>query len=302
MSETTQERPYVLKAVVIDDGRELPLEAYSNMPEKAMREWPLFTREQVAALSDAIIREYFQPIWMDALKNFVVVIGYENTLPVPFDLAPFMDRVLKAEEVDDYRGGKGFNISYAKKETIEVDGVKLQVFSFDQLDYYFCRALQPVRAPALQQDDPRPHSLAMVCFLSGDEDEEHFEEAPLPAYSCSAAHQHVCALFTREQVDGILAVTRRSEFQPFWIEEIGTYAVVVGYDGCLPEQVDLEPHMGSVLQMADIDMSDGGDRFWVAYAEKHVIEVDGALEDAFSFAPAGMDFYWAEDQTPTASP
>lgn len=302
MTETVEERPYVLRTVVLDDGEERPIEAYSNMPEKTSREWPVFTRDQMPALLDATIREHFQPIWIDAIQNFVVVTGYQNSLPVPFDIEPFMDRVLKEEEIDEYQEGNGFNIGYAKKDVIEVEGDQLDVFSFDSVDYYFCRALEPVRAPVVGRGDPRPYALTMVAFDSGNgDDDEDKEEDAVPAYSNSSESQYVFPVFTREQVDGLLQITQRSQFQPFWIEEIGTYAVVVAYDSPLPEQFDIEPYMAAILQMTKIDEYRDGDGFWLAYAEKYVIEVDGTPEEAFSFHPADLDFYRVEAPGPSAT-
>lgn len=134
MSEAIDTRPYTLRAVVIDDGLERPIPAYSNHDQE-VGEWPVFTRESTD-------RSHFQTFWIEEIGTFVTVTGYGNSLPEDFDVAPYMEAILNMEEIDDYQDGKGFNIAYAVKRVIEVDGEQLETFSFDHVGWDFCRALK----------------------------------------------------------------------------------------------------------------------------------------------------------------
>lgn len=122
----------------------------------------------------------------------------------------------------------------------------------------------------------------------------------IPAYSNSREGEFEWPLFTREQVQGLLDITQRSYFQPFWIEELGTYAVVVGYGNSLPAEFDVEPYMHAILRMEEIDEYRGGEGFSISFAEKHSIEADGVEVEAFSFDTVGWDFYRADDASPSA--
>lgn len=142
MAETIDDRPYTLRTVVIDDGLERPIAAYSNHDQE-VGEWPVFTRDQVAGLLESTDRSHFQTFWIEEIGTFATVTGYGNSLPEDFDVAPYMEAILNMEEVDEYQDGNGFNIAYAVKRVIEVDGEQLVTFSFDHVGWDFCRALHP---------------------------------------------------------------------------------------------------------------------------------------------------------------
>lgn len=146
MMENIENRPYSLRTVVIEGHEEGLIECYSNTEADSMREWPVFTRDQVTGLMENTVRAHFQTFWIDELQNYAVVEGYGNSLPAKFDIAPHMAGVLEDEEVDAYDGGSGYFISLAEKRTIEVDGEKFDTFSFDQIDYYYCAPTEPTAA------------------------------------------------------------------------------------------------------------------------------------------------------------
>ncbi len=142
MTEQADTRPYSLRTVVIDDGAERPIAAYSNH-DQDVGEWPLFTRDQIPGLLDATQRNHFQLFWIEEIGTYANVIGHNNTLPEVFDIAPHMTAILQMEPVDHFDDGKGFYIDYPVIRVIEVDGESLETFSFDHVGYAFCRALEP---------------------------------------------------------------------------------------------------------------------------------------------------------------
>ena len=89
MTEQLDTRPYSLRTVVIDDGAERPIAAYSNH-DKDVGEWPVFTRDQIEGLLDATQRNHFQLFWIEEISTYANVVGYDNALPEVFDIAPYM--------------------------------------------------------------------------------------------------------------------------------------------------------------------------------------------------------------------
>lgn len=146
MTDQTDTRPYTLRTVVIDGGDEFPIPAYSNHDGK-VGEWPLFTREQIPALLEATVRSHLQLFWIDEIENYAVVTGYGNTLTDPFDLAPFMEAILRDEVIEQYDEGRGFHIARAGKHRITVDGEEFDTFDIDHVGYTFISALDATAAP-----------------------------------------------------------------------------------------------------------------------------------------------------------
>lgn len=146
MIEQKDTRPYTLRTVVIADGDEMPIAAYSNH-DGAVGEWPLFTREQIPALLHATPRSHLQLFWIDEIENYAVVTGYGNSLTDPFDLSPFMDAILSDEVVEQYDDGIGFQISRAGKHRITVDGAEVEAFDIDHVGYTFIPALDATADP-----------------------------------------------------------------------------------------------------------------------------------------------------------
>ena len=140
-------------------------------------------------------------------------------------------------------------------------------------------------------EDNRPYRLIEVGL--GDYDPT---ETTAPAYSNIAVVGHnPWPLFSREQMEGFRAITSRDHFQPFFIEQLGTYAVVMSYDNSLPEEFDLGEHMDSVRAGSEVDVYDDGKGFRIDYADKLVIEVDGEQIEAFNFDCVGYDFWMADE-------
>lgn len=143
MTTEPDNRPYSLRTVGIDGYiPERTMAAYSNHDQEN-GEWPVFTREQVAGLVANTERSHFQPIWIDELGTYAVVTGYGNSLSSDFDIKPHMDAILRGEDVDDFQGGNGFNITRAERRLIEVDGQQIETFSFDSVGWDFYRATAP---------------------------------------------------------------------------------------------------------------------------------------------------------------
>jgi hypothetical protein len=147
VTEEVDNRPYSLRTVGIDGYEpERTMPAYSNH-DKDVGEWPVFTREQVEILVANTESYHFQPVWIEEIGTYAVVRGYGNSLPENFDVSPYMDQILKMEDVVSWQDGNGFEIAFAEKRVIEVDGEQIETFSFDHIGWDFYRADEPAPAP-----------------------------------------------------------------------------------------------------------------------------------------------------------